>query len=230
MLIKTKGIVLGFTKYRDSAIIARIYTEEFGSQSYMIHGARSGKSKRGGRAGKMALYQPLTFLEIIADHKAHREVQRISEAKVLHPFQDIPFNFTKSTIAIFLSEVLSKALREEAPNPMLFHFLFNSFLYLDQTDKGYQNFHLQFLLKGSLYLGFGVESGEEWLSQLQLQGVSEHIPKVIDAMIHESLGAKIPLTGPTRSELLHWTIRFYQLHLGGFGEIKSLPILQELWR
>ena len=178
----------------------------------------------------MALYQPLTFLELVGDHKPQREVQRLSEAKLLFPFQSIPFDFRKSTIALFLSEILAKALREESPNEELFKYLYQSFVYLDRQEGGFENFHLQFLMQCPDYIGFGVGNAEEWLGQLQLKGVSERIPPVVDTLLSSPFGAHIPLTGQLRSELLHWIIRFYQLHLGGFGEVKSLPVLQELWR
>ena len=44
-LAKTNGIVLHQIKYGDSSIIVRIYTEEFGMQSYLIRGVKSKKSK-----------------------------------------------------------------------------------------------------------------------------------------------------------------------------------------
>ena len=42
MLIKTRGIVLSFLKYRETSIIARIYTERRGVQSYIVNGVRKG--------------------------------------------------------------------------------------------------------------------------------------------------------------------------------------------
>lgn len=226
-LVKTRGLVLGFTKYKESSIIAQVYTEEFGQQAFMINGVRNTK----GKGDKMALYQPLNFLDLVTYQKEHRAIQRISEAKLLFPYRNLPFDFRKSTIGIFLSEVLAKALREEAPNPDLFQYLINSFQFLDQVEENYQNFHLQFMFQLSDFLGFGVSDGQEWLAQLQLQGaVSEHIPHLLTELIQSPFGADIRMNGQLRGELLQWLIRFYQIHLGGFTAIKSLPVLQELWR
>lgn len=226
-LVKTRGLVLGFTKYKETSIIVQIYAEEFGQQAYVVNGVRSTR----GKGDKMALYQPLTFLDLVTYQKEHRDIQRISEAKLLFPYRRIPFDFRKSTISIFLSEILTKALREEAPNPELFQHLIDSFKFLDQTEESYENFHLQFMFRLSDYLGFGIATGDEWLEQLQIHGaVSEHIPDLISQLIQSDFGTKIKLNGQLRVELLQWLIRFYQIHLGGFTAIKSLPVLQELWR
>jgi len=225
-LVKTQGIVLGFTKYKETSIVAQIYTADLGQRSYMVNGVRSGK----GKGDKMALYQALTFLDLVVYHKENSNIQRISEAKLLFHFQNLPHDFRKSTMALFLSEVLTKSLREEAPNPDLFLFLASSFRFLDQVTNSYENFHLQFMFRLSEYLGFGVANGEEWLAQLEIHGVSDHIIPLLDQLIQSDFGTAIKMNGQIRGELLRWLIRFYQTNLGGFNEIKSLAVLQELWR
>ena len=44
MLEKTRAIVLNQIKYTDSGIIARMYTREFGRQSFLIKGMRNKKA------------------------------------------------------------------------------------------------------------------------------------------------------------------------------------------
>ena len=41
MLITTRGIVFNQVKYGETSIIARIYTEQSGLESFLIRGARS---------------------------------------------------------------------------------------------------------------------------------------------------------------------------------------------
>ena len=45
MLATTEGIVLHFIKYRESSVIATIYTRDFGRQNYLINSAYGKKSK-----------------------------------------------------------------------------------------------------------------------------------------------------------------------------------------
>jgi len=81
MLHKTKGIVLNYIKYSDTSIIAKIYTEAFGLQSYIVNSVRSSKAKN-----KIALFQPLTLLEMVVYHKNHQGLQRISEMRTAEPY------------------------------------------------------------------------------------------------------------------------------------------------
>jgi DNA repair protein RecO (recombination protein O) len=45
MLHKTRGIALSYVKYRETSIIVRIFTRQFGIQSYIVNGVRSKSAK-----------------------------------------------------------------------------------------------------------------------------------------------------------------------------------------
>ena len=45
MLRKTRGIVLHVTDYAETSLVVKIYTEDFGLQSYLINGVRKQKAK-----------------------------------------------------------------------------------------------------------------------------------------------------------------------------------------
>ena len=87
--------------------------------------------------------------------------------KTSHPFQSLPFEVAKSTIAMFVTEFLNKVLKEEASSPVLFGFLIDSVLFLEEARTDSENFHLAFLLKLSFFLGFGPESAREFEGQLR---------------------------------------------------------------
>ena len=108
MIHKTKGIVLSHIKYKESSIIAQIYTREFGKRSYIVNGVRTKKNN-----GKIALYQPLTLLDLDVYERKSKNIQRINDVKCSHPYSSIPFDIKKTTIAIFLSEFLSKSLQNK---------------------------------------------------------------------------------------------------------------------
>lgn len=107
MLKKTQGIVIHYIKYRESSIIVKIFTRDLGLKSYIVNGVRSAKSK-----SKMALYQPLSLLDLVVYDKENASLNRISEVKLNYPFQRIPFDFHRSGVAMFVGEVLSKADRK----------------------------------------------------------------------------------------------------------------------
>ncbi|MGZ4057116.1 MAG: DNA repair protein RecO [Bacteroidia bacterium] len=108
MLHKTSGIILYTTKYSDTSLISKIYTADFGLQSYIINGVRSKKSKN-----KASLFQPMALVDLVVSNSGKGGLQRISEINNQHPYSDIPYNIVKSSIAIFLNEILYKTLKEE---------------------------------------------------------------------------------------------------------------------
>ena len=109
MLQKTKGIVLHTLKYNDTSIIVDMYTELSGRASFLVTVPRSRKA-----AVKSVLFQPLSFIELEADYRPNATLYRVTEAKSFYPFSSIPYDPYKSSMALFLSEFLYRAIREEA--------------------------------------------------------------------------------------------------------------------
>lgn len=226
MLVKTRGIVLNFIRYRETSIIVNVYTEELGRISCIVNGVRSIKSKN----NKIALYQPLTLLDLVVYDRSNQSLHRISEAKIAYPFRDIPFDIIKTSMAIFLTEVLTKMLHEEERNEELFDFLSYSIEKLDEMQEHYANFHLQFLIQLTDYMGFGISSLSDFIAQLSIVEASEASLKLLSQLLQDDGSSHITANGKTRNEVLHWLLGFYQLHFDNFGKIKSLEVLRELQR
>src|SRR6187401_292767 len=150
MLHKTRGVVFRFTRYGETSIIVNIFTEMFGLQSYIVNGVRSASARN-----KIALYQPLTLLELIVYHRPNANINRIKEARCLHPYQTITSDVRKSAIALFLNELLNKTVKDESHAADLCTFMINSFVMLDAIDRNAENFHLFFMIRLSRLLGFG---------------------------------------------------------------------------
>lgn len=227
MLHHTQGIVLGTIKYSETSIIARVFTRKFGMQSYIVNGVRSKKAK-----GKIALYQPLSLLDMVVYFKPEKDIQRISEAKFLVSYQSIPFDPTKRAIGIFLMEVFSKVLRSESENDALYTFLEQSLTFFDHQTEAVNNFHLQLLLKATSFMGFGPEDGEDLVHQLEEAGFHFILVKdemtLLDRLMSEKIGERINLPNNFRRDLLDHIIKFYQAHTDSLREIKSIEILKTI--
>ena len=118
MLVSTEGIVLHFIKYGESSVIATIYTRDYGRQSYLVNAARSKKSQN-----KASLLQPLFLVDMIAYQKQSRELHRIKELRSHQVYQNIPFEITKSSLSIFIAEVLYKSINEQESYPEMYDFI-----------------------------------------------------------------------------------------------------------
>ncbi|WP_254412962.1 DNA repair protein RecO [Dyadobacter diqingensis] len=231
MLHKTRGIALNYIRYRESSIIAKVYTESFGIQSYIVNGVRSSKSK----TNKIALFQPLTLLDMVVYHKSKEDtIHRISEMKCYAPFQSLPYDMYKSSLAMFTTEILGKTLKEEETNEPLFQFIENSVLYLDEASGGFENFHIQFLLQLASYLGFGIETIDDLEGELR----ENHYPHIADKrelqvthqLLMEPYGTVVALDRSRRVDILEKLLFFYKIHMDTLGEIRSLDVLKEVLR
>jgi DNA repair protein RecO (recombination protein O) len=219
VLHKTKGVVFRFTKYGETSIIVNIFTELFGLQSYIVNGVRS-SSKR----SKIALYQPLTLLDLVVYHKENANILRIKEIKCYHPYQTVTSEIRKSALAMFINEVLNKSVKEQSHAGEIHDFIASSLIVLDQHQKP-ENFHLLFLLGLSKHLGFGPNLTEEVLGGNWMDEADE---RVLKQLLVTDYTSAISITYDQRQTLLTSLLRFYASHVDNFGEMKSLAVLREI--
>ena len=240
MIQKTRGIVLHQLKYSESSLIIRIYTELFGLQSYLVKGARSGRS-----AFRSSHFQPMTLLNLVVYHREKNELQHLREAEIAEPFHAISSDLRKSTIALFLSEILMKAVNAGEKNIEMFDYISSSLRFLDVQEEGAENFHIFFLIKLSLYLGFyprGNPQHDGFYFDLREGKFSRSIashPDYLDKELSTNLNilsniqagdlASLQLDKKSRNELLNAILVYYQIHLTGLGTIKSADILKEVF-
>lgn len=147
---KAHGIVLHTIKYGDTSVVAYILTDTYGRRNYLVQGVKSGK----GKGNKAALLQPMFLLEFEGIPSHRSQMDRMKDVRLSHPLQHIPFDVRKSTISLFMAEVLYRLIKEVEPNSPLFGFVRASVMALDQMEEGISNFHLWFLVQLSAFLGF----------------------------------------------------------------------------
>jgi len=240
MLHKTRGLVLHHIRYSESSLIVKIYTEAFGVQSYLVKVARS---KRG--ALRNSMFQPMTLLELVVYNRAKSDLQHIREAGVSEAFHSISSDLRKSTIAIFLAELLLKTLKDGEANEELFEFLYSSLHFFDMQSEGIENFHLYFLVQLSRFLGFnpqGEPSGDHSYFDLRegkftdeqishsdrIEGPLGQTFYVLTQATAADL-SKMSVPRIIRIELLDALLIYYQIHLTGLGTIRSVEVLREVF-
>ncbi|MBX2952854.1 MAG: DNA repair protein RecO [Leadbetterella sp.] len=225
MLHKTRGIVLNYIRYRETSIIVKIYTEEFGLQTYVENGVRSARSK-----GKIALFQPLTLVDLVVYFKPGADIQRISEIRCGHPFYRIPTDIKKMTLGIFVTEILVLTLREHTGNSLLFDFLQGALVFLEEQEEQVENFHLFFLMSLSAYLGFGPETARDIRMQLQEHSLAVNAAeeKVLQKILTAPFGGPLNIGKAERMRALDLLIDFYRVNLDSFTGARSVQVLKEV--
>jgi len=239
MLYKTRGIVLHSVKYSESSLVVKAYTEEFGLQSYMLKGVRSPKSRI-----RAVLFQPLTLLDMVVYRKEKSTIHSVREVRLASPYVSIHTDIRKSSISLFLAELVYKSIREEEPNPNMFDFLWHSLLLLDATTGRLASFHLVFALKLSRHLGFQPQSNRSEYNRFFHFREGSFLPvfnssdECLDAtesswffqLMNAELNQVSLLDIPAgiRKLLLEKILHYYRLHLPGLKEIRSHEVLHEV--
>ncbi len=240
MIHKTEGIVLHYIKYGETSIIAHIYTRDFGRQSYIVQGVRKKRPSL-----NRNLFNPLTILNMEVYHKDKRQLQRIKEVTPAVRFNTIPFNIKKSTIAVFIAEMLSQSLKEEVANNTVFDFITNAVQILDTENNGYTLFHHLFLVQLTKHLGFfpacNESTGNNYFDMRD--GVFRMVPPAHQYYLNTSLSEallklvqssfrdmdKLNIDIISREKLLNKILEYYDLHKISIGKIKSLKVLKAIF-
>lgn len=240
MLHKTRGIVLHKIDFSDSDIIAYVYTEVFGRQSYLVKGAKSKRAKV-----RISYFQPLSLIELNVSVRPHRSLHQISEIRMMNSNASIYNNLAKRSVAMFLSEVLYRSLKEEENNTELFEFLYNMIVILESEPEASPDFHIYFLVRLTAYLGFVPNNNfserncyfnlsEGCFTSINGEGIN-HIEKSVSEKLSLLLSTEyenihsLGISKIQRSELLRLLVLYYQLHLISMNEIKSLDVLKEVF-
>ncbi len=236
--IKTKAIVLQSIKYGDSSLVVKMLTEEAGILSFMVKGVFGKKSKM-----KAALFQNMTLLDIVAE-LGNSSLGFIKEVTLSHYYKALAFDIKKTSITLFISELLSKSISESETDIAMFDYIYNSMIWLDEVDSDYANFPIVFALQLSKFLGFfpNTDTYSEGSSFDLLDGnfkktyndiyqIDTELSKCFYNICNSSMGSdqqKIIPNNATRRKLLESIVTYYKLHADNVRDIKSYEILRTL--
>lgn len=238
MIVTTNAIVLSKLRYRDNDLIVKCYTQKYGILSFILRGVL--KSKK--RLIKTAYFQLLSQLQLVIVYNPNRSLHTIKEAKINHLYSSLHSNILKSALVMFLSEILSNALKEEEQNDTLFSYLETTLLWLDEHSEC-ANFHLLFLLNLSKYLGFypeinrlereyfNLEDGKFQKKPQNRHDISGENLVILKQLLGTKFDAlsNVKINSKQRQSFLNTMLLYYELHLGGFKKPKSLQILNQVF-
>ena len=241
MIYSTKAIVLRHVKYGETSVIATLFTETFGIQSYLVNGVRTQ-----GKTSKAHFFQPSSLLDLQVYHNELKNLQRIKEVAWSVLYKNILSNVTKNAVALYMVELLYKCLKQPEANPDLFHFCEDAFLLLDTSSEEITaNFPLYFSLQLAAFFGFqlldnysekrNVFSLKEGKFSTEELAASEHLNKETSYYISQLLKAihpddltEIKMNRNIRNSVLKSLESYYAWHVPEFGQMKTLTVLHEV--
>lgn len=241
MLYTTRGIVIHPIRYGDSSLIVKILTEQFGLKSYIFKGVFKARSKN-----PASLFQHLNLIELVSDEREYGGLQHPREVRMEMPYHSMHTDILKSSVCLFINELLHHALKHEETDPGLFDFLHHHLARFDQMDRTPPDFHLWMTVHLSKFLGFFPELPPKgiWRFDLREGWFTENNSSDREAVMSvactnyflslmEMLPAydaeRIGPERPVRDELLNALLYFYRFHIEDFGEVHSHKVLSEIF-
>ena len=244
MLEKTRAIVLNSLKYGESQMIVDMYTEGRGRLSFIQRIPRQG---RGGI--KKQYFQPLTILDIEFDYRATQRLHKLRSAAVAFPFRSLPFDMAKLSIALFVAEFTIYVTRSEQADPALYAFVENSVRWLDACEGSFANFHIIYMLHLTRFIGFypnlddeDIDTGCNTYFDMRAGSFVKHVPVHSDFLrpdearkirllmrLNYTTMRLLSLSRSERNRIVEVILQYYRLHQPAFPDMKSLPVLQQLF-
>lgn len=236
MLFQSKGIVLKKIKHGETSLILKIYTHEYGMKSFIIKGSR--------KKNKLNFLQYLSAVNLTAYYKENKELFYIKEIENALPHSNITENIYKINLAVFLNEIVLKAIGEEEKNTAVFDFLWNKTFELYEKDNPIGDFHLRFLFSFSSFLGFFPEERKKLFSPFfdLRDGVfvsntpnhREYIDKedvdIWNKCIQISKqNTSMNMEKEVKKRILEYLLLYYQIHLDWNTPLKSYEIIKEIF-
>lgn len=222
-------------------MIVNLFTRAVGRVSFFCHIPKTNKGKI-----KKQLFQPLTILDIVFDYRPHASMQHFRDLRLAKPFVSVPFDPIKLSISLFLSEFLYHATRDEQQNEPLYDYIEDSLLWLDNVSERFSNFHLVFMMRLSRFIGFfpnlAEDASQRWfdLRNSVFTSVRPPHPDFLEPAEASNITLLMRmdyhnmhlfrLTQAERNRCAEIILYYYRLHVPGFPELKSLPVLQTLFR
>lgn len=215
MAISSRIIILNTTKVGEKSLVLHCLCRDYGRRSFIVSV---------GKGFSMALCQPLNILDAELVENSRSELWRLRNISAVHPLTGIRNSLGKTSISLFMSEVLYRAVREGADSDGLFEWCEKCILTLDALQDDYANYHLRFLMELAGTLGFT----PDFESMLPFaEGNIQDISRLLAAELPDFM--VYPLNGKKRSAIADSLLRYLSAHLEIPLNIRSLAVLGELY-
>ena len=238
MVTSASAIVLSKIRYKDNDIIVKLLTKEYGVVSFIVKtGSNLNKNK-----AKLVYFQELTILEVQFNYNNRRDLQYIKDIGIKYNYVSCHSDLRKTSIIMFLSEVLSKVITHQEKEEKLYNFIESSLIWYDSNNLNYY-FHIIFLIQLTRYLGFypdqtnshfkyfNLEEGVYELSKSNEYSISANDLKLFNQILGTEFDRKPLLTinYNQRIKILNIILTYYKLHISNFKHIKSIEIIRNIF-
>lgn len=219
--LNTEAIFLRYHDFGDTSAVVHLYTRERGLMSCMAKGV-----KRSGKKGtsKMSYFQPLNLLNVIIVCNPYRELQILSQTQSNYYYKTLHTEILKTTYTLCLAELFHQVLKEEVAHTILYDYLKNALIALDQNEEHSIFLYLHIQLALCEFLGFAPNENawKEILTPIEYA----LIPKLLQ--LQESPHLDTLLNNVEKKQILSIIEHYFQTHVHGFKPLQSPQILKQI--
>lgn len=234
----TKGLVIKTLKYGDTSAILRVYTEDYGTKSFLQKGYFNSKKK-----ALRSLQFPFAMAEF--SFKTNKKSDLILPTQIvpIHAFSQLFQHPIKMMMLQFLAEIYHMVLKEEEANSRLFAFMVDQLQLFNHKDSHYADFHLVFLIELTRYLGFAPNTTHIDYQFFDMQEGNFIQDKNATFLLNQAetklwkqliladftIDSKNQFNQAERNALTLNLLNYYRLHIPNFKEPQSLEIIKEVF-
>ena len=236
-----EAIIIKCVKFKESSIIAHLFTSNDGIVPVLVSGVRSINNK-----GKAAQFQLGQVLDVVYYDREKEGVMRLKESAINYHFVSIPFQIQKIALTQYFLEITRNCIYQTAiSSGDIYPLLKNTLIHLDQL-KGIQvNLAIYYLWNLIHGLGLAPYLDDIRGEYLDLQSgefcvqIPSHQSILTSAMarkLKELLEAEftdlelLHIDGRERKTLLESGHQYLNYHLSYFRLPKSADIFREILR
>jgi DNA repair protein RecO (recombination protein O) len=236
----SRAFVIRSIKNGETSLIVSCYLEDIGYKTFIVKGVYGSKKSKFSKAH----FFPLNIINLNYSYTEGKNLGFIKEVKTEKLYNSLHLDIQKSSVIIFLSEILNSIFIEETlVNKDLFDFLLNTLSWYDQV-KSCNNFHIKFLIELSRFIGFYPNINNENDSFFNLESGSTSATQSMGTNISgndltlfkEFLGTEFEdlnsmnTKNQSRTQILNYIIDYYSLHLQMFKTPKSTNVFAEIFK
>lgn len=236
MIRKTEAIVLYTQQFRETSLLATVFTREFGLKKLIVKGYRSTRGKK-----RHSYFQPMSIIDLVYYDKESRDFQYVSETSTGYLFKTLQTHPVRIPLGLLTIEVFKQSVKEEEQNIPLYSFLRDILVTMDNLPHGLIQVFIYYMVHLTRDLGFfpfdATQNPEHPVFFDLANGLLKNLPAVrgsdylIRDFIHTDLRncVTIRFSQAEKRELIDTMLEYFKYHVEGFREPASLAVFREVF-
>ena len=210
-------ILLHTTRFGENSMILHTLSREYGRKGLFVRNIS--------RRSVTSVFFPLAILEADITDNSRSKLSNARNFALVYPLNGIRNNLSKSAIAMFISEVLYRVVRDGMQDDALYDMCVKDIMLLDAIEADFSNFHLYFLLEFIIALGFSPEPRD---LQPFMGGNMPLVSEFSGLPFSEAM--LVPMSGELRNDIAEKLLKYIEYHTESAVNVNSLKVLRELFK